>query len=96
MPGIIDDRRKPGEEERTIGFVVATDSFFSNSSFTAGKSIFAMPFEDRDQVDLIEKRMKERNEMKRVRTVGPKYRPALKDGDHLSIRSFSEAADFLS
>ena len=89
-----DDNRSEDEKRRTVGFVVATDSFMSGWGLAPGRSIFAVPFETWEQAKVVEDNMRHRSEMKRVRVVGRDWRPKLHKGDHLSIRSMDDASRF--
>jgi hypothetical protein len=84
---VIDDRRTDEERELTQLFVVATDSFMSGWGFAPGKSYFAVPCTDHAQAQIVLGNMEDRTEMKRPRIVGKNYKPRLRPGDHLSIRS---------
>lgn len=91
---MIDDRRTPEDKARTVGFVVATDSFMSGWGQAPGRSLFAVPLSNWDQEPTVTANMDARSDMKRVRTVGKDYRPHLAAGDHLSIRDMSDCSRF--
>ena len=91
---IIDDKRTEQDKAETVGFVVATDSFMSGWGGAPNKSYFAVPFKTWEQADIVEANMRRRSEMKRVRVVTAPYKPYLKNGDHLSIRDFSDCSRF--
>ena len=86
----IDDRRTEEDKARTVGFVVANDSFMSGWGQAPGRSIFAVPFRSWTEASIVEDNMRHRSEMKYVRVVGKAYRPRLRAGDHFSIRDMSE------
>ena len=91
----IDDRRSAEDKEKTQGFVVANDSFMSGWGRASGRSIFAVPFGVEHNADFIIQNMEARSEMKYVRvSMGKNYRPKLRAGDHLSIRSMEDSSRF--
>ncbi len=95
MTFIIDDRRTKRDKARTVGFVVATDSFMSGwGQARNGRSIFAVPLSSWEQSDIVEANMRARSEMKRVRVVGKDWKPKLHAGDHLSIRGMEDCSRF--
>ena len=88
---VVEDWRTPDEVAKTIGFVVATDSFMSGWGKAQGRSLFAVPFTNYDEAATVEGNMNRRDEMKRVRIVyGADYPQKVKLGpeDHLSIRAY--------
>lgn len=85
MEYTIQDDRTPEEKAKTIGFMVATDRFLSGWGNAPGRSIVAVPVVSFSDRETVENRLNLRNEMKRVRFVGPSYRPRLYPGDHLHI-----------
>lgn len=87
---IVDDRTSE-EKEKTRGFVVATDRFLSGWGEAAGRSLVAVPFSDADDCARVETRLRLRDEMLRVRIVGPAYRPHLHPGDHLHIYNLRDS-----
>ena len=91
---VIDDRRTDEDKRRTVGFVVATDSFMSGWGKAQGRSLFAVPLSNWDQADTVLANLQARSEMKRPRIVGADYRPKLSNGDHLSIRDMSDCSRF--
>ena len=93
-PAVRIDNRTDEEKAATVGFVVATDSFMSGWGQAAGRSIFAVPIRSWQEADTVERNMKNRSEMKRVRVVGKNWRPRLSPGDHLSIRSCADVSRF--
>ena len=97
--GIVDDRRTPEERAQTVGFIVATDTVMSGWGRAPGRSIFALPvtlaeYLDGRTVRRIMERMEARPDMSRVRECGRDWRPRLRAGDHLSIRSIAETASW--
>ena len=90
----IDDKRTKEEKENTIGYIVANDSFMSGWGNAPGRSIFAIPVNTWHQFEIVENNMRNRSEMKYVRQCGRNWRPKLRDGDHLSIRSPQECSRF--
>ena len=97
--GIVDDRRTPEERAQTAGFIVATDTVMSGWGRAPGRSIFALPvtlaeLNDGRAVRRMTERMEARPEMSRVRECGRDWRPRLRAGDHLSIRSVAETASW--
>ncbi len=83
--GIKQDDRSPADVKRTIGFWVATDSFMSGWGEAPGRSIVAVPFVNADDATTVERQLRLRHEMKRLRMVGPDYQPKLRDGDHYHV-----------
>ncbi len=91
----IDDRRSEADKAATAFFVVATDRFMSGwGRAQGGRSLFAVPCKDMAQARIVEENMRHRSEMKRVRIVAAGYRPALRRGDHYSIRDMSDCSRF--
>ena len=83
----IKDNRTQEEVEKTIGFMVATDKFFSSwGRAKGGRSIIACPVVSSEDCDIVEKNFHRRKELIRVRYVsGKHYSPKLGAGDHLEI-----------
>ena len=81
----IRDSRSEEDKQRTIGFVVGTDSFMSGWGKAPGRSLFAVPFATESDGVLVRANMTDRTEMKRIRVVGAGWKPRLAQGDHLSI-----------
>lgn len=94
MKTIIDDRRTEEEKATTWGFVVATDSFMSGWGMAPGRSYLAVPVRSPREAMVVADNMRHRSEMRRVRTVGRDWRPRLREGDHLSIRSMEDCDRF--
>jgi len=83
---IIKDDRTAEEVQKTVGFVVATDSFMSGWGDAPGKSIVAVPVTSDKDKAWVQTVMGNRSEMKRIRfAYGSSYKPRLGQDDHLHI-----------
>lgn len=83
--GTIDDTRTDEQRAATLLLVVATDSFMSGWGRAPRRSLYAVAVPDGATSVDVEARMDSRSDFKRVRVVGPTYRPRLRDGDHLKV-----------
>ena len=88
---MINDERTEDEKAATVGFVAATDAYMSGWGKAPGRSIYAIPLMDWDQLDAVRDNFDEYGHMKRVRVCARDWRPRLRDGDHLRIASPSTA-----
>lgn len=79
---MVNDRRTPEQVKETVLYVVANDRFMSGWGLAPKRSLFAVACTAETYED-VERRMRTRSEMKRVR-VNSRL-PRVHDGDHLSI-----------
>jgi hypothetical protein len=84
--GQIDDDRTDNQKAATVALVVMTDAFLSGwGSGCPRVSYAAWPVYDRAHLGDAEARVRNRGEARRVRVVGPDYRPRIAGDCHLHI-----------